>query len=97
MLKRNIVKILSTAIVFAVLIGIIITISGAARIVPEKAFSEIPNLEPDVIYGSKGENFLPNSEESTGENEEEPPKEEQKEEQKEEPVQKQTQKQSQKS
>ena len=77
MLKRNIVKILSTAIIFAVLIGIVITISGAARIIPEKPFSETPDLEPDVIYGLKGENILPNSEENTGENEENPPEEKQ--------------------
>lgn len=77
MLKRNIVKILSTAIIFAVLIGIVITISGAARIAPEKAFGETPTLEPDVIYGSKGENILPNVENTFGENEENPPKENQ--------------------
>ena len=80
MLKRNIVKILSTAIIFAVLIGIVITISGAARTVPEKTFEKLPVLEPDVIFGSKGENILPNNIETDGENEEEPPKEEQKEE-----------------
>ena len=77
MLKRNIVKILSTAIIFAVLIGIVITISGAAKIIPEKEFGEAPKLLPDVIFGSKGENILPNNAEADGENEEEPPKENQ--------------------
>ena len=75
MLKRNIIKILSTAILFAVLIGIVITISGTARTVPEKPFEKIPVLEPDVIFGSKGENIMPNNIETDGENEEEPPNE----------------------
>ena len=49
MLKKNLVKILSTAIIFAVLIGVVITISGAAKILPEKEFGEAPKLLPDVI------------------------------------------------
>ena len=69
MLKKNLVKILSTAIIFAVLIGIVITISGAAKAVPEKEFGETEKLLPDVIFGSKGENFLPNNIETEGENE----------------------------
>ena len=77
MLKRNIVKILSTAIIIAVLIGIVITISVAAKSAPEKPVTEVPVLEPDVIYGSKGENILPDMEQTTGENEENPPKENQ--------------------
>ena len=77
MLKKNLVKILSTAIIFAVLIGIVITISGAAKAVPEKEFGETEKLLPDVIFGSKGENFLPENIETDGENEENPPKENQ--------------------
>ena len=73
MLKNNLTKILSTAIIFAVLIGIVITISGAAKILPQKEFGEAPKLLPDVIFGSKGENILPNMEQTTGENEENPP------------------------
>ena len=77
MLKNNLTKILSTAIIFAVLIGIVITISGAAKILPKKEFGEAPKLLPDVIFGSKGENILPNMEQTTGENEENPLKENQ--------------------
>lgn len=77
MLKKNLVKILSTAIIFAVLIGIVITISGTARAVPEKEFGETEKLLPDVIFGSKGENFLPNNVETDGESEDDPPKENQ--------------------
>lgn len=73
MLKKNIIKILSTAIIFAVLIGIVITISGAARAVPEIAPAEAEKLLPDVIFGSKGENTLPNETLTEGESEEEPP------------------------
>ena len=75
MLKNNLTKILSTAIIFAVLIGVVITISGAAKILPEKEFGEAPKLLPDVIFGSKGENVLPNNIETDGESEEEPPNE----------------------
>ena len=75
MLKNNITKILSTAIIFAVLIGVVITISGAAKVLPEKEFGEAPKLLPDVIFGSKGENVLPNNVETDGESEEEPPNE----------------------
>lgn len=75
MLKKNLVKILSTAIIFAVLIGIIITISGAAKVVPEMTFEKAEELLPDVIFGSKGENILPNQIETEGE--ENPPKENQ--------------------
>ena len=77
MLKNNLTKILSTAIIFAVLIGIVITISGAAKVLPKKEFGEAPKLLPDVIFGSNGENILPNMEQTTGENEENPPKENQ--------------------
>ncbi|MBQ2302003.1 MAG: DUF4430 domain-containing protein [Oscillospiraceae bacterium] len=77
MLKNNLTKILSTAIIFAVLIGVVITISGAAKVFPQKEFGEAPKLLPDVIFGSKGENILPNMEQTTGENEENPPKENQ--------------------
>ncbi len=76
MLKKNLVKILSTAIIFAVLIGIVITISGAAKAVPEKELGETEKLLPDVIFGSKGENILPNQIETEGESEDDPPKEE---------------------
>ncbi|MBQ2899283.1 MAG: hypothetical protein IJE28_06025 [Oscillospiraceae bacterium] len=75
MLKKNLVKILSTAMIFAVLIGIVITISGAAKAVPEKEFGEAEKLLPDVIFGSKGENILPNQIETEGESEDDPPKE----------------------
>lgn len=77
MLKKNLVKILSTAIIFAVLIGIVITISGAAKAVPEMTFEKAEELLPDVIFGSKGANILPNQIETEGENEENPPKENQ--------------------
>ena len=77
MLKNNLIKILSTAMIFAVLIGIVIIISGAGKIFPEKEFGETPKLVPDVIFGSKGENILPNDVQSEGENEEDPPKENQ--------------------
>ncbi|MBR3935266.1 MAG: DUF4430 domain-containing protein [Oscillospiraceae bacterium] len=75
MLKKNLVKILSTAIIFAVLIGIVITISSAAVALPETALNEAEELLPDVIFGSKGENFLPNNVETDGESEDDPPKE----------------------
>ena len=77
MLKNNLTKILSTAIIFAVLIGVVITISGAAKVLPQKEFGEAPKLLPDVIFGSKGENILPNMEQTTGENEDNPPNENQ--------------------
>ncbi len=75
MLTRNISRILSTAFIFAVLIGIVISFSGIGRIAPENTEDPPPVLEPDVIFGSKGENTLPNQMETNGENEEEPPKE----------------------
>ena len=75
MLKKNSAKILSTAIIFAVLIGIVMTISGAAKVFPQKEFGEAPKLLPDVIFGSKGENIMPNNVETDGENEENPPEE----------------------
>lgn len=77
MLKKNLVKILSTAIIFAVLISIVVTISGTAKTVPEKELGEAEKLLPDVIFGSKGENFLPNNVETDGESEDDPPKENQ--------------------
>ncbi|MBQ7937182.1 MAG: DUF4430 domain-containing protein [Oscillospiraceae bacterium] len=75
MLKKNLTKILSTAIIFAVLIGIVITISSAAVASPEMTLNEAEELLPDVIFGSKGENFLPNNVETDGESEDDPPKE----------------------
>ena len=75
MLKKNLTKILSTAIIFAVLIGIVITISSAAVALPEMTLNEAEELLPDVIFGSKGENFLPNNVETDGESEDDPPKE----------------------
>ncbi len=77
MLKKNLTKILSTAIIFAVLIGIVVTISSAAVALPEMTLNEAEELLPDVIFGSKGENILPNQIETDGENEENPPKENQ--------------------
>ena len=75
MLKKNLTKILSTAMIFAVLIGIVITISSAAVALPEMTLNEAEELLPDVIFGSKGENFLPNNVETDGESEDDPPKE----------------------
>ena len=51
MLKKNLVKILSTAMIFAVLIGIVITISGTAKAVPEMTLEKAEELLPDVIFG----------------------------------------------
>ncbi|MBE6900387.1 MAG: DUF4430 domain-containing protein [Ruminococcaceae bacterium] len=77
MLKKNSSKILSTAIIFAVLIGIVIIISGAAKVVPQMESAGMQKLLPDVIFGSKGENVLPDNIETEGENEENPPEESQ--------------------
>lgn len=75
MLKKNLTKILSTAIISAVLIGIVATISSAVVALPEMTLNEAEELLPDVIFGSKGENFLPNNIETDGESEDDPPKE----------------------
>lgn len=60
MLTEKLSKILSTAIVFAVLIGVIITFSGLPKVVPEMRTDAPESLVPDVIFSSSGENELPN-------------------------------------
>ena len=59
MLRKKLVMILSTALVFAVLIGAAALFFAGGREVPDWDFSAPPALEPDVIFGSGGENKLP--------------------------------------
>ncbi len=58
MLKKNFMKILSTALVLAVLIALPMFFAQSAKNIPERELEKADVLEPDIIYGSKGTNTL---------------------------------------